>query len=63
MEAGSTMTGVTWTGKVLRNNYELTLEGMRLDGSDFFCTTTFPVGDEPCTLVVGGSGRAVDRAV
>ena len=56
MERGSMMTGVTWTGKVLRNNYELTLEGMRLDGSDFFCTTTFPVGDEPCTLVVGGWG-------
>ena len=50
------MTGVTWTGKVPHNNYELALEGMRLDGSDFFCTTTFPVGDEPCTLVVGGWG-------
>jgi hypothetical protein len=56
MQRGSYMTGVTWTGKVLRNNYELTLEGMRLDGSDFFCTTTFPVGDEPCMLVVGGRG-------
>jgi hypothetical protein len=56
MERGSLMTGVTWTGEVPRNNYELTLEGMRLAGSDFFCTTTFPVGDEPCSLVVGGWG-------
>jgi hypothetical protein len=56
MERGSLMTGVTWTGEVPRNNYELTLEGMRLEGSDFFCTTTFPVGDEPCSLVVGGWG-------
>ena len=56
MERGGMMTGVTWTGKVPHNNYELALEGMRLDGSDFFCTTTFPVGDEPCTLVVGGWG-------
>ena len=36
MEMGSMMTGVTWTGKPPRNNYELKLEGIRLDGSDFF---------------------------
>ena len=59
MEMGSTMTGVTWTGEVIRNNYELELEGMRLDGSDFFCTTTFPVGKDPCSLVVGGWGGSV----
>jgi hypothetical protein len=59
MEMGAAMTGVTYTGEVIRNNYELTLEGMRLDGSDFFCTTTFPVGDDPCTLVVGGWGGMV----
>ncbi len=56
MEMGSMMTGIAWTGKPPRNNYELTLEGIRLDGSDFFCTTTFPVGDEHCSLVVGGWG-------
>ena len=59
MEMGAAMTGVTYTGEVIRNNYELTLEGLRLDGSDFFCTTTFPVGDDPCTLVVGGWGGMV----
>ena len=59
MEMGSMMTGITWTGEVLRNNYELELEGMRLDGSDFFCTTTFPVGKDPCSLVVGGWGGGV----
>jgi len=59
MEMGSNMTGVTWTGDVLRNNYELSLEGMKLEGSDFFCTTTFPVGDDPCSLVVGGWGGGV----
>ena len=32
---------------------------MRLDGNDFFCTTTFPVGDDPCSLVVGGWGGMV----
>jgi len=59
MERGGHITGVTWTGKVPCNNYELSLEGMRLEGSDFFCTTTFPVGDDPCSLVVGGWGGGV----
>ena len=59
MDMGSMMTGVTWTGEVIRNNYELELEGMRLDGSDFFCTTTFPVGKDPCSLVVGGWGGSL----
>ncbi|MCE5266882.1 MAG: DUF1080 domain-containing protein [Planctomycetaceae bacterium] len=59
METGSMMTGVTWTGKPPKDNYELTLEGMRLEGSDFFCTATFPVGDESCSLVVGGWGGMV----
>ena len=59
MEMGSMMTGITWAGEVLHDNYEIRLEGMRLDGSDFFCTTTFPVGKDPCTLVVGGWGGGV----
>jgi hypothetical protein len=59
LEMGSSMTAVTWAGDVLRNNYELALEGMRLDGCDFFCTTTFPVGDDPCSLVVGGWGGSL----
>ena len=59
MNQGSMMTGIAWTGEVLRNNYELTLEAARLDGSDFFCTTTFPVGNDPCSLVVGGWGGMV----
>jgi hypothetical protein len=59
METGSDMTGIAWTGEALRNNYELSLEGMKLQGTDFFCTTTFPVGDDPCTLVVGGWGGGV----
>jgi hypothetical protein len=59
MEMGGDMTGITWAGEVTRDNYELALEGMRLDGYDFFCTTTFPVGDDPCTLVVGGWGGSV----
>jgi hypothetical protein len=59
MERGDTMTGIAWTGDVPRNNYELSLEGILLDGSDFFCTTTFPVGKDTCSLVVGGWGGMV----
>ncbi len=53
------MTGITWTGEPPRENYELALEGMRVRESDFFCTTTFPVGKAPCSLVVGGWGGSV----
>jgi hypothetical protein len=59
MGMGSNMTGIAWTGKVIRDNYELELEGNRIDGSDFFCAATFPVGDDPCTLIVGGWGGGV----
>jgi hypothetical protein len=56
MATGSYMTGITWTGPVIRMNYEITLEAMRVEGSDFFCGLTFPVGENPCTLILGGWG-------
>lgn len=60
MEQGSDMTGVVYTGKDFpRLNYELTLEGKKIQGNDFFCTTTFPVGDSYCSLVMGGWGGTV----
>lgn len=42
-------------------NYELSLEAKRLEGVDFFCGLTFPVGSvKTCaTLVCGGWGGAV----
>lgn len=59
MEMGCTMTGVTWTGDVPRDNYELEYEGTRLEGIDFFATVTFPVGQDHCSLVTGGWGGTV----
>jgi hypothetical protein len=56
LEKGNYMTGITWTGPLVRMNYEITLEAMRVEGSDFFCALTFPVGENPCTLVLGGWG-------
>jgi hypothetical protein len=61
MEKGKIMTGATYTGKDFpKVDYEVTFEGKRIEGKDFFCTTTFPVEDSFCSLVVGGwSGRVV----
>jgi hypothetical protein len=53
------MTGVTWTNELPRMSYEISLEAMRVEGSDFFCGLTFPVGKDPCSLIVGGWGGGV----
>src|SRR5260221_5186537 len=53
------MTGVTWTNDIPRMNFEVELEAMRVDGSDFFCALTFPVGTNPCSMIVGGWGGGV----
>jgi hypothetical protein len=57
MQYGDPITGVRWAGDVLRDNYELELEGRRVDGFDFFCAVTFPVGEKgQASLVLGGWG-------
>ena len=53
---GQPATGVRWTGKFPKTNYEVELEGKRVDGSDFFCGMSFPVGDGALTLILGGWG-------
>ena len=59
LEEGNDMTGVTWRGPLVRKDYEITLEAMRVDGSDFFCGLTFPVGPDPCSLILGGWGGSL----
>src|SRR5262245_44978338 len=60
MQRGNDMTGITYTkGDFPKINYEVTLEGKKLKGLDFFCTTTFPVGESHCSLVVGGWAGSV----
>jgi hypothetical protein len=57
---GNDMTGVTYSRSDFpKMDYEIVLEGKKLQGSDFFCTTTFPVGETHCSLVVGGWGGTV----
>ena len=56
MEMGNDMTGINWKGPLIRMNYEITLEAMRISGNDFFCGLTFPVAENPCSLILGGWG-------
>ena len=44
MEQGKQMTGITYgRNDFPKMDYEVTLEGKKIAGDDFFCTTTFPV--------------------
>ena len=54
LNMGDPMTAIAWTGDLPKINYEVQLEARRTMGIDFFATTTFPFGDSPCSLVVGG---------
>jgi hypothetical protein len=57
LERGKVMTGARYTrGDFPKTDYEVVLEGKKIIGDDFFCTTTFPVGDSYCSFVVGGWG-------
>ena len=59
LERGFTLTGITWERDFPETDYEIRLEAMRIEGIDFFCGLTFPVGDSHCTLVVAGWAGAV----
>ncbi len=53
---GDGCTGITYKKAFPEINYNVTLEAKRVDGTDFFCGMTFPVGKDPCTLIIGGWG-------
>jgi len=59
LEIGNDLTGITWTGPLIRMNYEISLEAMRVAGTDFFCGLTFPVDANCCSLILGGWGGAI----
>ena len=59
IEAGADLSGVTWSGAFPRDDYEVELEARRVEGGDFFCGLTFPVGKDPCSFIVGGWGGGV----
>ncbi len=53
---GDMCSGATYTGEIPRDNYEITLQAMRVARNDFFCGLTFPVGPDNCSLILGGWG-------
>ena len=56
LEFGTSLTGISYkdASDLPKTNYEVELQAMRLDGSDFFCGLTFPVADSFCSFIVGG---------
>lgn len=59
VEMGHDMTGIRWPGPLRRMDYEIELEAKRVEGEDFFCGLTFPVGEAPCSFICGGWGGTV----
>ncbi len=55
LEKGKPMCGIVYSkGDFPKTNYEITYEGKKVEGDDFFCTATFPSGDQYCSFVAGG---------
>ena len=58
---GADLSGVAWTNTAVlpHSNYEIELDAMKVDGNDFFCGLTFPVGNSFCSLILGGWGGGI----
>jgi sugar phosphate isomerase/epimerase len=56
---GDVLTGIRAMREMPKMNYEVQLEAMRVDGTDFFCALTFPYGETHATFVVGGWGGGI----
>jgi hypothetical protein len=59
LEFGEPLTGITRRDPVARMDYEVRLDAQRLAGNDFFCGLTFPVGQNACSLILGGWGGSL----
>jgi hypothetical protein len=53
LERGRPVSAIAWQGEFPRENYELSIEAMRVEGGCDFCNVAFPVGDSRTTLCVG----------
>ncbi len=53
---GDPLSGLAYTNTPPTMNYELALEAMRVEGSDFFIALTLPVEKSFCTVIIGGWG-------
>jgi hypothetical protein len=59
LDFGEMLTGITYQRDFPASNYEVQFQAMRIDGIDFFCGLTFPVGKTHCSLIAGGWAGAV----
>lgn len=59
LNMGDPFTGLNLTNPFPKMNYELALDAMRVNGSDFFCGITMPIGESFCSLIVGGWGGSL----
>jgi hypothetical protein len=57
--AGRSLSGFHWTRDVPTTNFEISLEALKIEGSDFLCGLTFPVERSHATLILGGWGGPV----
>jgi WD40 repeat protein len=55
LEKGRPVSGIAWEGGFPTINYEVAIQACRLGGAYDFGNMDFPVGNQTCTLVVGGS--------
>ena len=63
LERGKPATGITWKKEFPRSNYELSLEGQRVEGTDFFLRADVS-GQRRIRLAnLGRLGRSGDRAI
>jgi multidrug efflux pump subunit AcrA (membrane-fusion protein) len=58
LEMGQSLTGITWkdAARLPKDNYEITLQAMKLKGDDFYCGLTFPGNDSHASFILGGWG-------
>ncbi|HEY3281345.1 MAG TPA: FAD:protein FMN transferase [Armatimonadota bacterium] len=59
VDQGAALSGVNWTREVPKTNYEVSLQFLKIQGTDFACGLTFPVGDSFASLILGGWGGGV----
>ena len=56
---GGDLTGIHLENAPATVGYEVEMQARRIEGDDFFCGFTFPVGAKCVTLIVGGWGGTV----
>ena len=59
LDYGNPITGITYTGKPPRIDYEVEVEAMPIEGIDFFVGLTMPVKESHISLIVAGWAGAV----